>query len=390
MVIAAIDLGPSTNRVLYHAVAFARLFDAGLKILHVDPDGSPLARDRVLTACLRQGPRQLDFAADQIVIRSGRVSDAIAREARAVNAALVVMGSRGHSAVTKLLLGSTCDAVLRNATTPVLVVPPIDMDIVTVDHRVALRCGPVVAAVDLADDSHDQLRMASRIAQLSSQPLLLMTVARSRVTDHAAAVLLRDRAAGLAPVSPASVIVRRGRVAKEISRSATLEGAGLVVVGLRGGRGRRPGTIVSGVLKTRRAFVLAVPSIRIAKVVAPKRRLAMIASLAAAIVAAQPTVSVAQLDVPDVRAIVDFQRAADAYVFLHGQVELRLELAHRDAGSAPDPIEISELAGAIVARRPPPVQPIFTPRIVAVFRGLAAQASRSPGCDAGELRSGLW
>ena len=389
-VIAAIDLGPSTARLLYHAVAFARLFDAELRILHVDPAGSPDVRERVLRVCLAQRPYQSDFGEDQIVIRSGRVSDAIAHEARAANAALVVMGSRGHSTVTKVLLGSTCDAVLRNATTPVLVVPPSDMDIVSVDNRVALRCGPVVAAVDLADDSQEQLRMASRIAQLSRQPLLLMTVARSRVTDHAAAVSLRDRAAGLAPVSPASVIVRRGRVALEISRSATLEGAGLVVMGLRAGRHHWPGAIASAVLKTGRAFVLAVPSRATAKAAAPKRRLAMIASLAAAIVVAYATVSLAQPDAADVRAIVDFQRATDAYVFLHRQVELRLKLAHRDAGAALDPIETSELAAAIVARRSPPVQPIFTPRVVAAFRDIAAHAARAPGCDAGELRSGLW
>ena len=120
------------------------------------------------------------------------------------------------------------------------------------------------------------------------------------------------------------------------------------------------------------------------------RRVAMIASLAAAMVVAHAPASLAQSDVPDVRAIVDFQRATDAYAFLHRQVELRLRLAHRDAVVAVDPIETRELAAAIVARRPPPVRPIFTPRVVAAFREMAARAARAPDCDAGELRSGLW
>ena len=49
----------------------------------------------------------------------------------------------------------------------------------------------------------------------------------------------------------------RKDVAEEISRCASAEGAGLVVMGLRA-RGQ-PGVIASAVLKTHRAFVLAVP-----------------------------------------------------------------------------------------------------------------------------------
>ena len=390
-VLAAIDLGPSTERVLYHAVAFAKLFDARLKILYVDPDGANDARERVLQACLRRGPYQEDFSEDQIAIRTGRVSDAIAREARATGALLVVMGSRSHGAVTRFLLGSTSDAVLRNATTPILLVPPSDIDIVNIGDRAALTCGPVIAAVDLSEDAHDQLAMASRVAAIGAQPLLLMTVAKSRVTDQEAAAGLRrqSHALALAKAKPQSLIVRRGSVTREISRCAATEGAGLVVMGLR--PHGQSGPTVSAVLRTGRAFVLAVPSPRVAaKTPARIGRVAMIATLAAAIVAAQPPLSLAQHDVSDVRAIVDFQRATDAYVFLHRQVELRLRLAHRDAGVALDPIETSELAAAIVARRPPSVQPIFTPRVVAAFREMAARAARAPGCDAGELRSGLW
>src|SRR5688572_6604611 len=390
-VIAAIDLGPSTARVLYQAAAFAHLLQAPLKVLHVNGVSATTHR-RVLDACLQLAPYQADFDDSQIVIRSGRVSDAIVREAANDKASLVVAGSRGHGGVAKFLLGSTSDAVLRKATTPGLLVPPTEMDIVSIGDEVALTCGPLVAAVDLAEDSHGQLRLASKLAHLGSQPLLVMTVAKSRVSNHDAAQGLRERAHGLTPVKPASVIVRRGRVATEISRCATVEGAGLVVMGLRAGSRGRPGAIASAVLKTRRAFVLAVPSARTAHLAAPNRTrlVAMIASLAAAIVAAPPQLSLAQRDVPDVRAIVDFQRATDAYAFLHRQAELRLELAHRNAGAALDPIESSELAAAIVARRLPPVQPIFTPRAVAAFREMAAHAARAPGCDAGELRSGLW
>lgn len=76
------------------------------------------------------------------------------------------------------------------------------------------------------------------------------------------------------------------------------------------------------------------------------------------------------------RAVIEFQRAADAYAFLHRQVERRVG---RDAAA---------LAAGIIAERPRP-SVLFTPAVVAVFRDAALKALRS-GCDAGELRSGVW
>jgi nucleotide-binding universal stress UspA family protein len=258
-VITAIDLGPSTARVLQHAAAFARLLGARLRVLYVDTDATADAHERVFNACLQQGPYQVDFDDSQVVVRTGRVSEAIAREAMGDGGAMVVMGSRGHGGVARLLLGSTSTAVLQSATTPVLLVPPVDMDIVSIGDRTVLTCGAVLAAVDLAEDNRRQLEMASLMAHTASQPLLLMTVARTRVTDHDASEQLRRRGHGLLPAKPAALIVRRGSVAAEISRCAVTEGAGLVVMGLHSTPRGQPGAIATAVLKTGKAFVLAVP-----------------------------------------------------------------------------------------------------------------------------------
>jgi nucleotide-binding universal stress UspA family protein len=259
VLIAAVDLGPQTARVLYHAAGFARLLDLRLKVIHVSADASAAAHERMLNVCMQQGPYQVDFSIDDVVIRSGQVSEMIAREAQRDRATLVVMGARGHNGVASLFLGSTSKAVLRAATTPVLLVPATDMDIVSIGDRVALTCGPVVAAIDLDEHCDQQLRMASRLAHIAAQPLILMTAAKSRVTDHHAGQQLLQRAHGLEPKRPAAMIVRRGTVSTEIARCAGTEGAGLVVMGLRGGPRGRPGSIASAVLKTQKAFVLAVP-----------------------------------------------------------------------------------------------------------------------------------
>ena len=99
----------------------------------------------------------------------------------------------------------------------------------------------------------------------------------------------------------------------------------------------------------------------------------------------------AQQPLGDVRAVVEFQRAADAYAFLHRQVERRLGQVHRGTGRPADAIEAGELAAAMVAERSAAAEgALFTPPVAAAFRQLAAKAARAPGCDAGELRSGAW
>ena len=388
-VIAAIDLGPLTARVLFHAAAFARLLQVPLKVLHVNADGSDAVRDRVMNACLQFGPYQVDFDESQVVIRSGRVSDAIAREAIRDDAVLIVVGSRGHSAVSKLLLGSTSESVLKNATAPVLVVPPNDMDIVTIGDHVKLTCGPVVAAVDLGEDSTLQLRMASKLAQIGSQPLLLMTVAKSRVSDHDAAQGLRERAHALNGTKPRELIVRRGAVPDEISRCALVEGAGLVVMGLRSSPRGQPGSIAAAVLRTRRAFVLAVPNLAATVRRTARLRVPLMATTVC-LMLALAGIAPAQDMFPDERALLEFQRAADSYAFLHRQVERKLGMAHRAGGMPGDRVEAAELAAAIRLERPRTSPGEFFTVSAAYAIRTRLMAAWRRGCDPGELQSGSW
>lgn len=258
-VIAAIDLGASSARVLHHASGFARLFGAPLQVLHVTPEPDAGQAQQVVNFCALQGPYEVDLTEDDVIVRGGLVSETIYREATRRGARMVVIGSRGHRALARWLLGSTTEAVLRQAPVPVLLVPPIDFDIIDITDRVRLTCGPILAAVDLAEDSGEQVRVAGDLAHTAGEPLLLLTVAPKGADHHAASATLRERGNG-GPVKPRSMIVRHGNVAEEIARCARAEGAGLVVMGVRPqGRGR-PGAIASAVLESNRAFVLAVPA----------------------------------------------------------------------------------------------------------------------------------
>lgn len=97
---------------------------------------------------------------------------------------------------------------------------------------------------------------------------------------------------------------------------------------------------------------------------------------------------IAQTTFADTRAIVEFQRAADAYAFLHRQVERQIGFAHRRNKSGAS-IESSELAAAIRAERGKEGGGVFfTPAVAAAFRNAAARAVRA-GCNPGELRTGV-
>ena len=258
-VLAAVDVRAASSRgVLLHAAGLARLLSTRLKVLSVGADASAEQRQHVLDYCALQGPYEVDLCDDDIVLRTGIVSEAIYREAKKQKARLVVMGSRGHGQLATFLLGSTTQAVLRNAPAPILLIPPVDLDIVDLADRVRLSCGPVLAAVDLADANDEQLRFAGELAQLAGQPLLLVTVTGRRLTSHLTNRLLRERA-HRAAVMPRATVVRHGDIAEQISRCAVAERTGLVVMGLRGQPRKQPGAIASAVLRTNSAFVLAVP-----------------------------------------------------------------------------------------------------------------------------------
>lgn len=79
----------------------------------------------------------------------------------------------------------------------------------------------------------------------------------------------------------------------------------------------------------------------------------------------------AQPVLPDGQAIVEFQRALDAYAFQHRQVERR-------AGESAD--ERSIAAGMRAARPSPQDGYIFTPLVGAAFHARIAMALRAGGC----------
>jgi len=132
----------------------------------------------------------------------GPAAAAICRYADESQADLIVMVSRGHTGVARLLGGSLADAVVRHARQPVLVLRSLEM--ARGIHRRAVRPERVLVALDGSNESRDALDAALAIADAGVTELHLVTVvptekrgvygtARFRRVDGAATARTVDR-----------------------------------------------------------------------------------------------------------------------------------------------------------------------------------------------------
>jgi nucleotide-binding universal stress UspA family protein len=263
-VICALDHSALSARVLRHAAGVAGACGAQLTILTVSPADSRREQARVealIAGTLPAGASYLQAVHIRVArVTQGHPSDAILQLA-SEGYDLVVAGTQSRGGLARWFLGSTSSELLERAICPTLLVPPGDTDVVTLTPDEArLNVGTVMAAVDLAEHNVAQVALASRLAELAHQPLVLCTVVNSGDTAAEAEKALLERAQALPAEAVRQVIVRAGSVAQEIGRAAAAQGAGLVVMGLRERGLGQPGATATAVLKEHHMLVLAVPA----------------------------------------------------------------------------------------------------------------------------------
>jgi len=102
--------------------------DASEHVHYAVPELAPLRR-----ALEEQAAPRLQAAAPDILrngskvqkrLATGRAPDVVLKIAAEMRADLIVLGTRGHGVLGRLLFGSTSDRVVREATCPVVTVPP--------------------------------------------------------------------------------------------------------------------------------------------------------------------------------------------------------------------------------------------------------------------------
>ena len=138
------DLSDGAEEALDYACELARQFGAtvhlinviGIPVLGVPELGVALT-STVIDTMVRDNQTALEQLADrkrnlapigQILLRTGDARDVINQAAKEVGADLIVMGTHGRRGVTRALLGSVTETVVRTAPCPVLTVRPHVLD----------------------------------------------------------------------------------------------------------------------------------------------------------------------------------------------------------------------------------------------------------------------
>lgn len=145
-ILVALDGSDTSELALRQAIELARVHGARLRLLHViDELGVKLEPARTLDdfwrAARQAGERILDRARAR-ALKAGiepetkllemgtlgalvrRVATAIVAESERWRADLVVIGTHGHRGLSKLVLGSVADGVVRSCGRPVLTIRP--------------------------------------------------------------------------------------------------------------------------------------------------------------------------------------------------------------------------------------------------------------------------
>lgn len=138
-ILAPVDFSPISQAVGREALRLGAALQQRVVFLHVLPplEGEPMEVVN-LTEVMSAGEAnalgrlntfmvglKANASAAEPALATGAVSEEILLHAKLTAASHIVLGSRGHSLLHELLIGSTAHAVLRGATCPVVIIPAV-------------------------------------------------------------------------------------------------------------------------------------------------------------------------------------------------------------------------------------------------------------------------
>ncbi|UOQ75620.1 universal stress protein [Hymenobacter sp. 5516J-16] len=129
-ILCPVDFSAATAAVVKYSAALAAGTGAELRLLHVlEPQPSPtaggghdVALARQLALC-REAAQAAGAQVTTVVLR-GEAAREIVEEARRHPADIIVIGAHGQTGLTRFLMGSTAETVVRTASCVTLLVKP--------------------------------------------------------------------------------------------------------------------------------------------------------------------------------------------------------------------------------------------------------------------------
>jgi nucleotide-binding universal stress UspA family protein len=177
------------------------------------------------------------------LVREGNAAQQVLSVARQFKVDRILLGTRSRSKVSKLLLGSVAEQVLRSATIPVITVGPEAHLKVASDNPVAPEIGIVLYATTLREASRPSAALACRNAAELNKPLVLLHVlppidemARAGLPTGADSLAVRELRIIASDIGcdcsiPIESHVVHGNPAIEILAEASDRHASLIVLG---------------------------------------------------------------------------------------------------------------------------------------------------------------
>lgn len=191
-ILTPVDFSGESHHALVYAIRIARWYESRIAVLHVYvnrpavniiPSVYPVALAPVdfetmrndLSARTRMFVDEVhahDVPIDIAVAEAGSVHREILAQARRLSADLIVMATHGVDGLERLVLGSTTEKVLRQATMcPVMVVPPRAPE-TPATQPVQFR--RILCPVDFSDSSLTALTYAMSLAEEADAQLTLL------------------------------------------------------------------------------------------------------------------------------------------------------------------------------------------------------------------------
>lgn len=196
-IVVPTDFSSYANHAFRYASALARQFGAKLQFVNVI-DTRPLevywgiyggqagtdklkgelkaAAEKKLAALSRKADNA--GVASASTIRTGDPATEILAVANEVNANLIVIASHGHSGLEHMILGSTCEHVVRDADMPVLAVKYPEHEFVD-EAGTTLKLAKVLCPYDFSSYARAALATATELCRQFGARLLLVHVVES-------------------------------------------------------------------------------------------------------------------------------------------------------------------------------------------------------------------
>jgi nucleotide-binding universal stress UspA family protein len=270
-ILLAADGSENTAQATKAAVDIARRRGSEIHLIHVWHDvHTPHAHAFVKSELRQQGREILQKEVKRIEEQGGTVTRSYLREGRTfeeviklgdgLEADLLLVGSRGHRGLRRMLVGSNSEDIVHHAHRPVLVVRPGE------DVWPPAR---VVAGDDFSEDARKAAELVANLGKLfGARMLLLHAVPRlQQASCEPVEAKLEDRAGELEDIlqqRPQTKIVAGDSAEVLIEAAREGEGPTLVAVGSRGlgpvGR-LRMGSVSTKVIRAALGAVLVYPPV---------------------------------------------------------------------------------------------------------------------------------